>query len=102
MNGERKPIAYIRRSLTSMEQRYSQIEREALGCAWAVECLHNYLFGIKFTLLTHNKPLPSMFDPYSSKVSYPAFSLEVTSVQFSYSAYCRECQHSRFAVAIAI
>ena len=71
VNGERKPIACISRSLTSTEQRYSQIEHEALGCVWAVERLHNYLFGIKFTLLTHNKPLPSMFDPYSSKVLPP-------------------------------
>ena len=71
VNGEHKPIACISRSLTSTEQRYSQIEREVLGCVWAVERLHNYLFGIKFTLLTHNKPLPSMFDPYSSKVLPP-------------------------------
>ena len=56
-NGERKPIAYISRSLTPTERRYSQIEREALGCVWAVERLHNYLFGINFTLLTDNKPL---------------------------------------------
>ena len=41
VNGERKPIAYISRSLTSTERRYSQIEREALGCVWAVERLHN-------------------------------------------------------------
>ena len=71
VNGERKPITYISRSLTSTERRYSQIEREALGCVWAVERLHNYLFGIKFTLLTDNKPLSSMFDPYSSKVLPP-------------------------------
>ena len=71
VNGERKPITYISRSLTSTERRYSQIEREALGCVWAVERLHNYLFGIKFTLLTNNKPLSSMFDPYSSKVLPP-------------------------------
>ena len=69
VNGERKPIAYISRSLTSTERRYSQIEREALGCVWAVERLHNYLFGIKFTLLTDKKPLSSMFDP--SKVLPP-------------------------------
>ena len=69
--GERKPIAYISRSLTSTERRYSQIEREALGCVWAVERLHNYLFGIKFTLLTDNKPLSSMFEPHSSKVLPP-------------------------------
>ena len=70
-NGERKPIAYISRSLTPTERRYSQIEREALGCVWAVERLHNYLFGINFTLLTDNKPLSSMFDPQSSKVLPP-------------------------------
>ena len=69
--GQRKPIAYISRSLSPTERSYSQIEREALGCVWAVERLHNYLFGVKFTLLTDNKPLSSMFDPHSSKVLPP-------------------------------
>lgn len=68
---ERKPIAYISRSLMPTERRYSQIEREALGCVWAVERLHNYLFGIDFKLLTDNKPLSSMLDPRSSKVLPP-------------------------------
>ena len=35
-----------------------------VNSVWAVERLHNYLFGIKFTLLTNNKPLSSMFAPY--------------------------------------
>lgn len=69
--GQRKPVAYISRSLTPTERRYSQIEREALGCVWAVERLHNYLFGVKFTLLTDNKRLSSMFDPHSSKILPP-------------------------------
>lgn len=49
--GQRKPIAHTSRSLSPMERRYSQIEREVQGCVWAVERLHNYLFGVKFTLL---------------------------------------------------
>lgn len=65
--GERKPIAYISRSLTSTERKYSQIEREALVCVWAVERLHDYLFGLEFTLLTDNKPLSTMLNPHSSK-----------------------------------
>ena len=69
--GERKPIAYISRSLTPTERRYSQIEREALGSVWAVERLHNYLFGVQSTLLTDNKPLSSMFDPHASKILPP-------------------------------
>jgi len=70
--GERKPIAYISTSLTPTERRYSQIKREALGCVWAVEHLHDYLFGINFTLLTDNKPLvSSILDPQSSKVLPP-------------------------------
>ena len=69
--GQRKPIAYISRSLSPTKRRYSHIECEALGCVWAVERLHNYLFGIKFTLLTDNKPLSSMLDPHSSKVLPP-------------------------------
>lgn len=47
--GQHQPIAYNSRSLSPTKQRYSQIEREALGCVWAMECVHNYLFGVKFT-----------------------------------------------------
>ena len=92
VNGERKPIAYISRPLTSMERRYSQIEREALGCVSAVERLHNYLFGIKFTLLTDNKPLSSMFDPYSYFTSsYPTQQIR-----------CRDCHPSKMIVQIPV
>ena len=41
-SGELKPIAYISRSLSPTEGRYSQIERQALGCVWATERFHNY------------------------------------------------------------
>ena len=56
--------------LVFAERRYPEIEREASRCVCAVERLHNYLFGIEFTLLT-DKPLSPMFDPYSSKVLPP-------------------------------
>ena len=66
--GQAKPIAYISPTPSPNERRYFQIEREALGCVWVVERSHDYLFGVKFTLLTDNKPLWSMFDPHSNKV----------------------------------
>ena len=54
---DRKIVAYISRSLSDVEQRYSQTEREALAIVWAMEKLHLYLSGGKFTLLTDCKPI---------------------------------------------
>lgn len=50
-------IAYGSRSLTSTEQRYSQIEREMLAISWALQHFHLYLFGTHFVLHTDHKPL---------------------------------------------
>ena len=69
--GERKPVAYISRSLTPTEKRYSQIDREALACVWAVERFHNYVFGIEFELLTDNKPLVSLLSLNCQKLLPP-------------------------------
>ena len=39
--------------MSETEQRYSQIEKEALACVWALERLQMYLMGRKFKLFTH-------------------------------------------------
>lgn len=70
-DGQNKPIAYASRSLTPTERRYSQIEREALGCVWAVEHFRTYLWGGKFTLQTDHKPLIYMFNPEKATLSPP-------------------------------
>ncbi len=56
-SAERKVVAYISRSLSDVERRYSQTEREALAIVWAVERLHVYLYGGHFTLKTDCKPV---------------------------------------------
>ncbi|XP_064461755.1 uncharacterized protein K02A2.6-like [Ornithodoros turicata] len=61
-DGSMKPIAYASRSLTDTERRYSQIEREALGCVWAIEHFHIYLWGRSFILTTDHKPLIYMLN----------------------------------------
>ena len=55
--GCERVVAYASRSLTDVERRYSQTEKEALGLVWGCERFHMYLYGVEFTLLTDHKPL---------------------------------------------
>ncbi|XP_046810023.1 uncharacterized protein K02A2.6-like [Lucilia cuprina] len=57
VDGEERPIAFASRSLTSAEQNYSQLDREALAIYYAVQYFHEYLFGRQFNLITDNQPL---------------------------------------------
>ena len=45
-NGEKKPVAYKFRARTPTEQRYAQIEKEALAFTWACESLSDYLLHV--------------------------------------------------------
>ena len=63
----RRVVAYVSRSLTDVERRYSQTEREALAIVWAVERLHLYLFGGRFKLITDCKPVQLIFGNPKSK-----------------------------------
>jgi hypothetical protein len=56
-----KIVAYGSRSLTETEQRYSQLEREALGVVWACEHFHIYIYGKPVIVHTDHKPLLGIF-----------------------------------------
>ena len=56
-DGGWKPVAYISRSLTPTEQRYTQVEKEALAVTWACERLSDYLISKPFHIETDHKPL---------------------------------------------
>ena len=57
-DGEFKPVFYHSRSMTSTEQRYAQVEKEALAVTWACEKFSDYITGIKdLTLETDHRPL---------------------------------------------
>ena len=55
-----KPIAYASRSMSPTEQRYAQIEKEALAMCWACEKFQYYLAGRQFIAETDHKPLLSV------------------------------------------
>lgn len=54
------PVAYASRSLTETEQRYAQIEKEALAITWACEHYCKRLLGSSFHIETDHKPLVSL------------------------------------------
>ena len=68
-HGQQRIVAYASRSLTDVETRYSQTEKEALGLVWACEKFHMYLYGNQFELLTDHKPLEFI---YSERAKPPA------------------------------
>ena len=50
-DGSIRPVAYASRSLSPVEQRYGQTEREALSGVWACERFHFYIHGSQFDLV---------------------------------------------------
>ena len=60
-HGDVRIIAYASRSLTEVERRYSQIEKECLAIVWGCEKFHIYLYGRVFVIKTDNKALEFIF-----------------------------------------
>lgn len=60
-DGNFRPVAYASRTLTAVERRYSQTEREALAILFSIQRFRVYLYGMHFTVYTDHRPLERMF-----------------------------------------
>ena len=63
--GRKRVISYASKSLSAVEKRYSQTEKEALAVVWACERFHVYLYGIEFELYTDHKPVETIYSSRS-------------------------------------
>ena len=52
---DRKIVTCHSKTLSAVERRYSQVEKESLAVVWACERLYLYLFGKNFRLVTDNR-----------------------------------------------
>ena len=58
---EGRPVIYLSRTLTPAEEHYSNIKRELLGVVFAMERLHNYVYGEPVRVQTDHKPLETIW-----------------------------------------
>ena len=61
-DGGEQPIAFTSRTLSFTEQKYSQIEKEALSIVFSVKGFHQYLHGLPFLIQSDHKPLQFLFN----------------------------------------
>ena len=70
--GTWRTVSYASKSLTDVERRYSQAEKEAVALVLACERFNMYLSGRSFELETDHKPLERIF----SRTSKPCTRIE--------------------------
>ena len=87
---ETKITAYESRSLTEVETRYLQTEKEALVIVWGVEHFHLYLYDVPIILFIGHKPLEVI---YANPCFKPTAHIELWMVRlqpYDFSSICKK------------
>src|ERR1700755_3459311 len=94
-DGSEKPIAYASRTLSKTEEKYSQIDKEALALIFGVRKFHMYLYGRHFTLVSDHKPLLALLGDKVGLPKLAALRLQRWAVFLSAYSYTLEYRSSR-------
>ena len=62
INGEERPISYASRTLSPVERKYAQLDKEGAAVILGIKKFHQYLYGQKFKIFTDHKPLLGLFN----------------------------------------
>ena len=60
-DGSNRVVAYARRSLSQLERKYSQVEREALAVVYGCERFHLYIYGKPFKIITDARAIAFIY-----------------------------------------
>lgn len=71
-DGSERAIQYASKTLSKTQQKYSQIDKEALAIIFGIKKFYQYLQGSKFTLITDHRPLTQIFSPTKSLPMFTA------------------------------
>lgn len=62
-DGQERPIQYASQTLSTVQQKYSQVDREAYAIIFGVRKFYQYVYATQFTLVTDNKAIAQIFSP---------------------------------------
>ncbi len=82
-NGQ--PVAYASLSLSKTQQRYSQIEKEALAVVAGIKKFHQYVYATKFVVETDHKPLLTIFKKELDSLSPRLLRLVLKALPYSFT-----------------
>ena len=98
-NGESRAVCYASRSLSQVERRYSQTEKEALALVWVCECFNLYLYRLQtFDLVTDREALKVIY----SRGSKPSARIKYWVLRLQPYNYKVCCVKSRDNIADAL
>ena len=66
------PVAFISKTLSDLEQRYTNWEKELFAIIWSIKYFRPYLLSIQFIIRSDNKPSLQLIDSHALKLSTSA------------------------------